>query len=213
LRYSYASLTTPFDTTFLKFPFTNAQIKGGAVTGNLGLVYRPNDNWQLTTNFSTGYRIPNIDDVGKVFGSEPGNVIVPNTQLQSEYAYNIDLGIVTYINNRFRLDVTAFYTYLDNAIVRRPFNFNGRDSIFYEGINSKVQALQNVAQASVWGIQTGYEWAFTKNLSWFLRANLIYGKETDDTKDEEVIIQQQINHSTILYNKTNRAGNRSWPFP
>jgi len=91
LRYSYASLTTPFDTTFLKFPFTNAQIKGGAVTGNLGLVYRPNDNWQLNTNFSTGYRIPNIDDVGKVFDSEPGNVIVPNTQLQSEYAYNIDL--------------------------------------------------------------------------------------------------------------------------
>jgi hemoglobin/transferrin/lactoferrin receptor protein len=142
LRYSYASLTTPFDTTFLKFPFTNAQIKGGAVTGNLGLVYRPNDNWQLNTNFSTGYRIPNIDDVGKVFDSEPGNVIVPNTQLQSEYAYNIDLGIVTDIDNRFRLDVTAFYTYLDNAIVRRPFNFNGRDSIFYEGINSKVQALQ-----------------------------------------------------------------------
>ncbi|MCW3081947.1 MAG: outer rane receptor protein [Segetibacter sp.] len=186
IRYSYASLTASFDTTFFKFPFTKTEIRGGAFTGNVGLVFRPHETWQVNANISTGYRVPNIDDVGKVFDSEPGNVVVPNTNLTPEYVYNVDLGISENIHNRFKFDITVFYTYLDNAIVRRPFTFNGRDSILYEGSVSKVQALQNVAHASVWGLQTGYEWFFAKNLSWKLRANWINGSETDDTKDEEV---------------------------
>lgn len=198
LRYSYASLIAPFDTTFFKFPFTRAQIKGGAVTGNLGLVFHPGDTWQINTNLSTGYRVPNIDDIGKIFDSEPGNVVVPNTNLQSEYACNIDAGIGKNIRGRFKFDVTAFYTSLDNAIVRRPFTFNKYDSIFYEGVNSKVQALQNVAHAAIWGIQAGYEWFFCKNISWQLRANWIDGKETDDTKDEEVPLR----HAPPFYGNT-----------
>lgn len=198
LRYSYASLSAPFDTTFFKFPFTNAEIKGGAITGNFGLVYRPTATWQINTNFSTGYRVPNIDDVGKVFDSEPGNVVVPNTGLRSEYAYNVDLGISKNIRNSFQFDITAFYTYLDNAIVRRPFTFNELDSIEYEGIRSKVQSLQNVAHASVWGLQAGFEWDIVKNVSWLLRANWIDGKETDDTKDEEV----RLRHAPPIYGNT-----------
>jgi hemoglobin/transferrin/lactoferrin receptor protein len=199
IRYSYVTLKAPFDTTFFKFPFSKAEIKEGAFTANLGLVYRPAENWQINTNLSTGFRVPNIDDIGKVFDSEPGNVIVPNPSLRSEYAYNIDLGIGRNIRNKFSFDVTTFFTYLDNAIVRRPFNFNGQDSIIYEGRISKVQSLQNVAHATVWGIQAGYEWFFAKNFSWQLRANLIDGKETDDTKNQEV----QLRHAPPFYGNTN----------
>jgi hemoglobin/transferrin/lactoferrin receptor protein len=198
VRYSYVTLNAPFDTTFFKFPFKSAQIKEGAITGNIGLVYRPAETWQINTNVSTGFRVPNIDDIGKVFDSEPGNVVVPNPNLTSEYAYNVDFGIGKNIRNKFKFDVTVFYTYLDNAIVRRPFTFNGNDSIMYEGQNSKVQSLQNVAQATVYGIQAGYEWFFAKNLSWQLRANLIDGKETDDNKDEEV----QLRHAPPFYGNT-----------
>jgi hemoglobin/transferrin/lactoferrin receptor protein len=199
LRYSYVTLKAPFDTTFFKFPFQKAETKEGAVTANLGFVFRPVENWQINTNLSTGFRVPNIDDIGKVFDSEPGNVVVPNPKLSSEYAYNIDLGIGRNIRKKFSFDVTIFFTYLDNAIVRRPFTFNGQDSIIYEGRMSKVQSLQNVAHATVWGIQAGYEWFFAKNLSWQLRANLIDGKETDDTKDEEV----QLRHAPPFYANTN----------
>ena len=39
-----------------------------------------------------GFRAPNIDDIGKVFDSEPGSVVVPNVHLKPEYAYSSDLG-------------------------------------------------------------------------------------------------------------------------
>ena len=133
--------------------------------------------------------MPNIDDAGKVFDSEPGNVIVPNPGLHSEYAYNVDVSVNKNVRDKFRFDVTAFYTYLDNAIIRRPSTFNGRDSIIYEGINSRVQSLQNAAYANVWGIQAGYEWFFVKHWSWALRANWINGKETDETRDEQASLR------------------------
>ncbi|MEN9371648.1 MAG: hypothetical protein RLZZ64_723, partial [Bacteroidota bacterium] len=44
LRYSYNQLNANFDTTFIKFPYQKTNIKDGGLTGNLGLVYRPNEN-------------------------------------------------------------------------------------------------------------------------------------------------------------------------
>ena len=35
----------------------------------------------------------NIDDIGKVFDSEPGSVVVPNQNLNPEYAYGGELGL------------------------------------------------------------------------------------------------------------------------
>ena len=74
LRYSYNTLHAEFDTIFIKFPYKEANIKDGALTGNAGLVYRPGKNWQLNGNISTGYRMPNVDDAGKLFESTPGNI-------------------------------------------------------------------------------------------------------------------------------------------
>ena len=42
-------------------------------------------------------------------------------------------------------------------MVRRDFSLNGLDSIIYDGQISKVQAIQNAANAYVWGIQAGLE--------------------------------------------------------
>ena len=125
LRYSYNTLNATFDTTFIKFPFMNAEIKDGALTGNAGLVFRPAEGWQLNGNVSTGYRMPNVDDIGKLFESVPGNVSVPNPDLIPEYAWNFELGIIKNIPNKFRIELNAFHTILDNAIVRRFSTFNG----------------------------------------------------------------------------------------
>jgi hemoglobin/transferrin/lactoferrin receptor protein len=198
VRYNHVALSAPFDTSFFKFPFTKAELKDGAFTGSAGLVYRPNTNWQVNTNISSGFRVPNIDDVGRVFDSEAGNVVVPNPSLQAEYAYNIDLGIAHHVQDKLRFDATVFYTILDNAIVRRPFSFNGQDSIFYEGVRSRVQALQNVAEANAWGLQAGLEYFFTKQFSWLLRANYIDGQETDDTQNKKV----KLRHAPPFYGNT-----------
>lgn len=186
LRYSYVSLYAPFDKTLFNYPFNDAEIKKGALTGNLGMVYRPNDHSQVNFNFATGFRVPNIDDVGKIFESAPGQLTTPNPDLESEYAYNFDLGYATRIANKVVLDITAFYTILDNAIVRRPSTFNGQDSVTYEGVRSQVLSLQNVAKATVYGVQAGIEVFLAKNFSAAVQANWIEGEETDDVKNEDV---------------------------
>jgi hemoglobin/transferrin/lactoferrin receptor protein len=156
-RFSYYTLDAEFDTTFYPFPFTTADIQNGALTGSLGLVYNPAEKWWLSANFSTGFRAPNVDDVGKVFDSEPGSVVVPNPDLEAEYAYNAEIGIAKVFGDYLKIDLSVFYTYLQDAMVRRDYTLNGEDSIMYDGEMSQVQAMQNAAFATVYGIQAGIE--------------------------------------------------------
>ncbi|MBC7902727.1 MAG: TonB-dependent receptor [Gemmatimonadaceae bacterium] len=198
LRYSYNTLDATFDTTFIKFPYQKADIGEGGVTGNAGLVYRPTESWQFSGNVSTGYRMPNVDDVGKLFESVPGNVTVPNPDIKSEYAWNFEVGIVKNIAGKLRIELSAFHTKLNDAIVRRPFTFNGQDSIIFGGTKSRVEALQNVAKATVSGIQASAEIRIVKGLSLISHANWIDGKETDDVKNEQVPLR----HAAPFYGST-----------
>jgi len=156
-RYNHFLLNAAFDNTFYAFPFTSANINAGALTGSAGVVYNPSPTLQLSTNLSTGFRSPNVDDVGKVFDSSPGSVVIPNPDLKSEYAYNVDVSVAKTFGDVLKVDATAFYTYLDDALVRRDFTLNGQDSINYAGELSQVQAMQNAAHANVWGVQAGAE--------------------------------------------------------
>lgn len=156
-RYNQFMLDAEFDTTFYRFPFTTASINDDAVTGSFGLVYNPTKKWSIGLNLATGFRSPNVDDLGKVFDSEPGSVVVPNPDLSAEYSYNTELGIARVFGDFLKMDMTGFYTILENALVRRNFTLNGQDSIMYDGELSQVQAVQNAAQATVYGVQAGLE--------------------------------------------------------
>ncbi|NOY38408.1 MAG: TonB-dependent receptor [Chlorobi bacterium] len=151
-RYNLTGLHSMIgDTSFYHFPFTRIDIDNGALNGSVGLVYHPGSSWQINLNLSSGFRAPNLDDAGKVFDSEPGKVIVPNKDLKPEYLYNLDLGLIRKDDKRLSFEFSAFFSYLDNAMVRRPYQFNGRDSIVYDGMLSAVEALTNTGFAYVYG--------------------------------------------------------------
>jgi hemoglobin/transferrin/lactoferrin receptor protein len=158
-RYNYFMLNADFtnNLAFYPLPFSDVKVNDGALTGNLGFVYNPTAKWSLIANVSTGFRAPNVDDLGKVYDSEPGSVVVPNPGLEPEYAYNAELGVAKVFGDAVKVDLTAYYTYLQNAMVRRDFTLNGLDSIMYDGEMSKVQAIRNAAFATVYGIQAGLE--------------------------------------------------------
>ena len=209
LRYSYNKLKASFDKSFIQFPYNDANLLDGAVTGNAGLVYRPVESWQLNGNISTGYRMPNVDDIGKLFESVPGNITVPNPELSPEYAWNFELGMIKQLPKKFRLELTGFYTILTDAIVLRPSLFNGNDSIEFEGILSRVEQLQNVAKATVWGLQAGIEIFFNQDLTWQTQGNWITGKETDDVNNEQVPLR----HAPPFYgNSLVRYSTEKWIF-
>jgi hemoglobin/transferrin/lactoferrin receptor protein len=49
-------------------------------------------------------------------------------------------------------------------MVRRDFTLNGQDSIFYDGLMSKVEALQNAESATIWGANFSFEWIISNSL-------------------------------------------------
>ena len=183
-RYNLYALKSEFDTSLFKFPFQKAEIRKGALTGSYGINYRPGKNWLFTANASTGFRAPNVDDIGKIFESTPGSVIVPNPGLEAEYALNADLGVSKSIGEVFEADASLFRSRLNNAMVRRAFTFNGSDSIEYKGTLSRVEAVQNAAVANVFGFQAGFRLNLPEGFSISSRITYTKGEEELDNGDK-----------------------------
>ncbi len=183
LRYNRIILYSEFDSEFFDFPFDEANIDTDALTGTAGLSWLPNDFLQWKLNFSTAFRAPNIDDVGKIFDSEPGSVVVPNPDLKPEYAYNGELGLSATFGSSFSIDLATYYTYLDNALVRRDFNINGETQVEFSGELSNVQAIQNAARARIYGFEAGIKYEFAKNFKIVSQYTFVGGEEELDDGD------------------------------
>lgn len=182
LRYNYFKLDADFknNAAFFPLPFQDAELQNGAITGSIGGVYRPSESWVFRTNFATAFRAPNVDDIGKIFDSEPGALTVPNPNLKAEYAYSIDFGAAKVFDQFLKIDATIYYTQLKNALVRRDFLLNGQSTILYDGELSKVQAIQNAAEANVYGFQTGFKLTLNSNFNLSSDFNYQVGSEELD---------------------------------
>ena len=181
LRYNQYGLDAEFNTDFYPLPFSSASTNKGALTGSFGTVYYPNEKWTIAANLATGFRSPNVDDMGKIFDSAPGLVVVPNVDLTGEYAYNADLSIAKIFGSRLKADLTLYYTYLNNAMVLRDFTINGLDSILYDGELSQVQSVQNAASSNIYGVQAGLDLRLGAGFSVVSKINYQEGEEeTDD---------------------------------
>ncbi len=181
-RYSLYSVHSDFSALheFYPFSFSEVDLHKGAPTGSLGFVFTPTGDWTLSANASTGFRAPNVDDIGKMFDFVSGEVIVPNPELKAEYAYNGEINIAKTFGRTLKIDLTGFYTLLDNAMVRREYLLDGKDSIMYNGAMSKVFALQNTAHAYVYGLNAGLEIKLPKGFSISGRYNYQFGEEEMD---------------------------------
>lgn len=177
VRYSIYQIQAKFDTTLFPYPLTESNTTKSSLNGSVGIVFNPNPRTQFYINVSTGFRAPNIDDIGKVFDSEPGRVIVPNPDLKPETAYNGEFGFAKAIKNILKLDGAVYYTYLDNALARTFYSLDGQDSIMYDGELSQVQALQNVSNAYVYGVQGGVEIALPKGFTVYSKISYQKGFE------------------------------------
>ena len=179
-RYNQTFIKATFDDTFYDFPFEDADVSFGNLTGSAGLNWQTSDQFNLKLNLGTAFRAPNIDDIGKIFDSEPGSVVVPNPDLKAEYAYNAELGGTLRLGESLRLDVAVYYTYLKNALVRRDFNLNGKTVVDYQGEPSNVQAIQNAASAEVYGLEAGLEYLFSKNVKLTSHITVTEGSQEED---------------------------------
>lgn len=175
-RYTHIMTKGKFESKeFFDFPFDEASVNTGAFNGSLGLAFRPTTSWQINVNLSSGFRAPNVDDIGKVFESAPGSVVVPNPNLSPAYTYNAELGISKTLANRVRISATGYYTILNDAMVLRSSTFNGQDSIVYDGVMSKVVSYQNTDIGYIYGVSAQAEAAITDQLKFESTFNYVYG--------------------------------------
>ncbi|PSL05059.1 TonB-dependent receptor [Cecembia rubra] len=179
IRYNRFTLDADFSQNleFYPLPFSKSKNEKGALNGSLGWVYTPQETWIFHVNASTGFRAPNVDDIGKVFDSEPGTVLIPNPNLKAEYAYNLEVNAGKIISESIMLDFTTYYTKLNNALVRREATLNDKDSIIYDGELSRVLSLQNAAFVEIIGIQAALEVKFDKNWTFSSKLNIQKGTE------------------------------------
>ena len=182
IRLSQVNLSAKFiDQTFFPFPFNSIQQNHTALNGNLGLIYMPATKWRFTLNGSTAFRAPNVDDLTKVFESVPGNIVVPNPELKSEYAYNGEFGLSYSLNNRLTIGGNLYATFLRNALTVQNSTFEGADSIMYDGQLSQVMTTTNASKARVWGTELFLNTKVTNNLVLHATYNYTNGRILTDT--------------------------------
>ena len=154
IRYTYTWLASEFnDKQFYPFLPDAINTQHQAFTGALEAQYRPRKWLQPYLRFNTAFRSPNVDDVGKVFDSEPGSVIIPNENIQPEYTYTAEGGMTGLLNERLRYQLNVYATVYDNALGFAPSRINGADSIEYEGVRSRVMQIENLERGLLYGFQ------------------------------------------------------------
>lgn len=176
LRLNNVQLNANFkDTSLIHFPFTDANQKNTAMTGNLGMAYNGEDGLRITFGFSSGFRAPNVDDLTKVFDTRTGYVVVPNKDLKPEYTYNTELNVYK-TTSSYSIGASLFYTLFKNALVVDKFKWNNASAILYQGVMSDVYASKNKAKAVVYGFNVNGSVNFTPNTT--LATTYTYTKGT-----------------------------------
>lgn len=175
IRLGYSILKSEIkDNSFFNLPVTSIKQKNFIRSAFAGVVFNPKSNLKISYSISSGYRVPNIDDLSKIFESSQGIVLIPNANLKPEYTISNELGSSYKPNKNIRIESTVFYTSYFNAIVTGASSLNGKDSIVYNGIMSKIFSSQNAQNAYIYGVYIGINANVIKNLQ--IYGNFSYTK-------------------------------------
>ena len=156
LRWSRSRLDAAFEpTASFALPYENVNMKNGALTGGISDQWTSaNREWISNSSFSTGFRHPNIDDMGKV-REKAGFVLVPNDSLRPEYLYSMEQSLQWDWGGKQRLiaSVSAFASRLNDAIVPQNTTLDGEEFFLIDGDSARVQTNVNASHAHIGGIR------------------------------------------------------------
>jgi len=193
LRWSRSSLDASFIPGIAySLPFESVAMQNSALTGGLSNRWHSRSRvWSTTTSFSTGFRHPNVDDMGKV-REKGGYVLVPNDSLRPEYLYSMEQALYWDFQNRQVLTATisGFGSRLNDAIVPQNATLDGASQFFIDGDSARVQTNVNASYALVGGIRAELnakltpKWGIEGALNWTVGDQFLRNPET---KEEERI--------------------------
>tara|TARA_B100001173_G_C16029857_1_gene566115 strand:+ start:2286 stop:4781 length:2496 start_codon:yes stop_codon:yes gene_type:complete len=143
---------------------SSVDLQSEAMTYTLAMTYRPSEKWQINSLISSGFRNPNIDDIGKIRESN-GILLVPNSFLKPEYAYTLESGITFTTPNKTNfIDLRAYSTLVSRHIVRSDFivfsdtSTPDENTIIYNGEEVYTQANKNLGNRFIYGGSVQGKW-------------------------------------------------------
>lgn len=178
VRLGYTYLNSDFGKNdIFKFPFNSIKQDHLFYSVNFGGNFNPTERSKIGLALATGTRVPNVDDLAKVFESVSGRIIVPNEKLKPESSISIELnGSTSNKNVQSFLKGSIYLTKLYDVITTAPFKYNGEDSIIYNNVKSIVLATQNNTNALITGANVDAQFEIAKALHTFFTINLTRGR-------------------------------------
>lgn len=142
-------------------------IQPTALVGNGGISYTMNKLHMFYGSIASGYRAPNIDDMGTLGVVDlryelPTNNLAPEKSVHYEIGYKLN-------RNKIQFDLSLFYLNLKDLITRQKITgavINGY----------QVYSKQNTEQSKIKGFETNLTIQCTKQLHWTSNLNYTYGQ-------------------------------------
>lgn len=155
-----------------------AKNQNNALNASIGYVYRPSSQWEWRGVLASGFRAPNIDDIGKIRENQ-GRISVPNPHLKPEYAYTFDLGITRFFENRKTyIQFNTYYTLLNNFIGRDgyfiPYDLSTSNSETILFMDEEVITQANVNLGSARLLGASLTWSIAPIKNWRYDGSINY---------------------------------------
>jgi len=151
----------------------NIAIKPSALVSNYGFNYQLNQHSFLFGSITTGYRAPNIDDLGSL-GIVDFRYEIPSYDLRPEKSLNTEIGY-KFRKNKIDFSIAAFKMKLKDIIAR--VLVDGKVISGYNVYNKK-----NIESSYINGAEVNYTYLVSKFLTWHTNATYTYGQNV--TKNE-----------------------------
>jgi len=133
----------------------SVQISPSAWVANAALMYKIDRSQTVYTSFSSGYRAPNVDDMGTL-GIVDFRYELPTVDLKPERSQHTELGYKIQ-TNRLSGSIAAYYLHLADLITR--VKMGGQMINGYQ-----VYQKENIESAFIRGFETELKWRAIKNL-------------------------------------------------
>lgn len=144
-----------------------------ALVGNGGITYKMSNRHLIHGSISSGYKAPNIDDMGTL-GIVDFRYEFPSNQLKPEKSVQYELGY-TYQNRKLKFEVNGFYINLKDIINRQKLG----DSVIS---GYPVYVKQNAEASYIKGFDAAIQYTLSKSLNF--TSNLTYTFGQNRTKNE-----------------------------
>ncbi len=166
LRYNSFSIRIP-DTLTTALKLGDITVRPASLVANLALLYHVGKYQTVYSSFSTGYRAPNIDDLGSL-GLVDFRYEVPAYNLKPEKTYNTEIG---YRVNTKKMEssIAFFYMHLTDLINR--VQVPGRQVGGYN-----VYTKENSQRSYIRGTEFSFNYRFTSALLIKTNASYQYGQ-------------------------------------